>query len=174
MLGAHFVRTFCLYYVAVTADIKKAFLTVLVAEEDHDALRFLWVEDTNIQPLRLITLRFVQVVFEVSSNPFLLNDWDEKLSGELLASWMVCCQVWRNHDHIPLCYFNSFTGANVLHLYLDQHQWEGGKIPGPRPLEARPQIGNKWFPISTFDNWLAMHFAWGPDCYSQWFNSGTI
>lgn len=86
MLGAHFVRTFCLYYVAVTADIKKAFLTVLVAEEDHDALRFLWVEDTNIQPLRLITLRFVQVVFEVSSNPFLLNDWDEKLSGELLAS----------------------------------------------------------------------------------------
>ena len=28
----------------------------------------------------------------------------------------------------------------------------GGKIPRPRPLEARPQFGNEWFPIRAFDD----------------------
>ena len=64
---------FRLYRVAVTADIEKAFLMVSVAEEDRDALRFLWVEDINSPLPRLVTLRFARVVFGVSSSPLLLN-----------------------------------------------------------------------------------------------------
>ena len=64
---------FRLFRVAVTADVEKAFLMVSVAEEDHDALQFLWVEDIHSQFPRVITLRFARVVFGVSASPFLLN-----------------------------------------------------------------------------------------------------
>ena len=59
--------------VAVTADIEKAFLMVLVEERDRDALRFLWVHDVQENPPRIRQLRFTRVVFGVSSSPFLLN-----------------------------------------------------------------------------------------------------
>ena len=71
MLDPRLARTllrFRLYQVAVTADIEKAFLMVSVAEEDRDALHFLWVEDMNSQLPRLVTLRFARVVFGVSSS----------------------------------------------------------------------------------------------------------
>lgn len=55
------------------ADVTKAFLQISIAEEDRDALRFLWLtgrpdaEDTNLRVLRMM-----RVVFGVSSSPFLL------------------------------------------------------------------------------------------------------
>ncbi|GFW07482.1 pro-Pol polyprotein [Trichonephila clavipes] len=36
---------FCLNAIGVISDIRKAFLQISVAEEDHDFLRFLWWED---------------------------------------------------------------------------------------------------------------------------------
>jgi len=58
--------------VALAADIDKAFLIVSIAEKDRDVLRFLWIDDiTKDEPK--ITLRFKQVMFGVSSSPFLLN-----------------------------------------------------------------------------------------------------
>ena len=59
--------------IAVTADIEKAFLMVLVEEGHRDALRFLWVHDTQEDPPKIRPLRFARVVFGVSSSPFLLN-----------------------------------------------------------------------------------------------------
>ena len=38
---------FRVYKVALTADIEKAFLMIKVADEDRDALRFLWLEDVG-------------------------------------------------------------------------------------------------------------------------------
>lgn len=55
--------------VALTADIEKAFLMISVAEADCDVLRFLWVSEDP----KVIVLRFIRVVFRVSSSPFLLN-----------------------------------------------------------------------------------------------------
>ena len=57
----------------MTADVVKAFLMVSVAEEDRNALRFLWVEDIKAQLPRLAVMRFTRVVFGVSASPFLLN-----------------------------------------------------------------------------------------------------
>ena len=64
---------FRIHQVAVIAYIEKAFLMVSVSEEDHDALRFLWIHDINAQLPRLVILRFTLVVFGVSTSPFLLN-----------------------------------------------------------------------------------------------------
>ena len=61
------------YSVALVADIKKAFLMISVDPNDHDVLRFLWVEDSFDNDVKLVTMRFTRVVFGVSSSPFLLN-----------------------------------------------------------------------------------------------------
>ena len=50
------------YRIALTADIEKAFLMISVAEEDRDALRFLWVDDITADKLKIVTLRFARVV----------------------------------------------------------------------------------------------------------------
>ena len=64
---------FRLQQVALIGDIEKAFLMVSVHEEDRDSLRFLWVANSNVEPPKVITLRFMRVVFGVSSSPFPLN-----------------------------------------------------------------------------------------------------
>ena len=46
---------------------------ISVAPEDRDALRFLWVDDTSVAFPQIVEFRFAQVVFGVSSSPFLLN-----------------------------------------------------------------------------------------------------
>ena len=59
--------------IALIGDIKKAFLMVGVAEEDRDALRFLWVKNPFTEPYEIVTLHFTSVVFGVTSSPFLFN-----------------------------------------------------------------------------------------------------
>ena len=46
---------------------------ISVAEQDRDALRFLWVDDIARDSPEILKLRFTRVVFGVSSSPFLLN-----------------------------------------------------------------------------------------------------
>ena len=58
---------------ALAADIEKAFLMVSMAERDRYVLRFLWVDDVTRDDPEIIAYRFTQVVFGVSSSPFLLN-----------------------------------------------------------------------------------------------------
>ena len=54
--------------VAVTGDIKKAFLQIEVNEKDRDVHRFLWNENGHIRIMRL-----TRVPFGNCSSPFLLN-----------------------------------------------------------------------------------------------------
>ena len=58
---------------ALAADIEKAFLMVSMAEKDRDALRFLWIDDITKEDPEITNLRFMHVVFGVSSSLFLLN-----------------------------------------------------------------------------------------------------
>ena len=64
---------FRLHLTALTADIKKAFLMIQIADKDRDILRFLWVRDVTKDQPELLELRFTRVVFGISSSPFLLN-----------------------------------------------------------------------------------------------------
>lgn len=59
--------------IALVADIDKAFLMITVKREDRDALRFLWADDVNSAEPKIVEYRFAQVVFGVTSSPFLLN-----------------------------------------------------------------------------------------------------
>ena len=67
------ILRFRTHRIALAGDIEKAFLNIAVATEDRDALRFLWIDDVKKDEPEVILLRFLRVVFGVSSSPFLLN-----------------------------------------------------------------------------------------------------
>ena len=56
--------------VALTGDIKKAFLQVRIKSEDRDALRFHWLKDVETKEVE--TLRFTRALFGLAPSPFLL------------------------------------------------------------------------------------------------------
>ena len=60
------------HIVAITADIKQAFLQIEIDKKHRDFLRFLWFKEENGEK-REISYRFTRAVFGVSSSPFLLN-----------------------------------------------------------------------------------------------------
>ena len=64
---------FRIHPVAVTADIKKAFLNVAISPEHRDYLRFLWINDPSSEAPHIQVLRFTRVVFGLTSSPFILN-----------------------------------------------------------------------------------------------------
>ena len=64
---------FRVHKVAISGDIKKAFLNISVDPRDRDYLRFLWVDDTGSKHPNLQVYRFARVAFGISSSPFLLN-----------------------------------------------------------------------------------------------------
>jgi len=55
------------------AGVEKAFLMVLVLEEDRDALQFQWVDDIEKSAPAIQEMHFTKVVFGVSFSLFLLN-----------------------------------------------------------------------------------------------------
>ncbi len=67
---------FRLHPVAISADIKGAYLQIGLNEVDRDAIRFLWVNDLT-KPAEsksnIKYLRFARVPFGVNASPFLLN-----------------------------------------------------------------------------------------------------
>ncbi|XP_035217266.1 uncharacterized protein LOC118190626 [Stegodyphus dumicola] len=72
----HLLIYFRLNRVAILGDIDKAFLQIVLAEKDRDAVRFLFVKniDTPLQNTddQLEVYRFKRVLFGVNSSPFLL------------------------------------------------------------------------------------------------------
>ena len=58
---------------AIISDIKQAFLNIEINEEHRDFLRFLWYDDVGKEDAKIIILRFLRVVFGITSSPFLLN-----------------------------------------------------------------------------------------------------
>ena len=55
------------------SDIKQAFLNIEINQQHRDFLRFLWYDDVEKPDAKIIILRFLRVVFGVTSSPFLLN-----------------------------------------------------------------------------------------------------
>ncbi|XP_035230524.1 uncharacterized protein LOC118202452 [Stegodyphus dumicola] len=72
----HLLIYFRFNRVSILGDIEKAFLQIVLAEKDRDAVRFLFVKniDTPLQNTddQLEVYRFKRVLFGVNSSPFLL------------------------------------------------------------------------------------------------------
>ena len=59
--------------IAITADIKQAFLQILVDKKDQNFLRFLWYDDVFSDDPNIIVYRFTRLIFGLILSPFLLN-----------------------------------------------------------------------------------------------------
>ena len=57
--------------VALSADVKQAFLQVRIRPEDRDSLRFHWIKDK--ETLTIEVLRFTHALFGLVQSPFLLG-----------------------------------------------------------------------------------------------------
>ena len=60
-----------LHPIALSGDLRQAFLQIRIRESDRDALRFHWLVD--LQSKEVVTLRFTRALFGLSPSPFLLN-----------------------------------------------------------------------------------------------------
>ena len=69
---AHILLRFMLGKYATIADLEKAFLRILIATCDRDALRFFWPADTTDLNSKFIVYRFKAVMFGSAASPFQL------------------------------------------------------------------------------------------------------
>ena len=70
---AYVLVRFRCHKTALVGDLGKAFMMISLAEDDRDALRFLWFDNPFSEEPKIIVLRFACVAFGLSSSPFLLN-----------------------------------------------------------------------------------------------------
>ena len=73
----------------VVADIEKAFLRILIAASDKDALRFFWFEDPFQYNSKLVVYRFKAVIFGGVCSPFHLAAVLQKLISDECKSLYV-------------------------------------------------------------------------------------
>ena len=106
----------------MTADIEKAFLMVSVAEEDRNALWFLWVDDTTAQLPRLVVMRFTRVVFGVSASPFLLNATIRKHVESYRDGDNSFVEKFNRSIYVDDLTFGEKTEAKALELYEKSRQ----------------------------------------------------
>ena len=101
---------------------------ISVAEDDRDALRFLWFDDPLSEEPKIIVFRFARVAFGLSSSPFLLNatlkhhimmyeNEDPELVQKLLQSLYVDDIIYGDSDDI---------GAYKLYIKAKSRLAEGG------------------------------------------------
>ena len=58
---------------ALIGDMEKAFLQISIDPEQRDLLRFLWMEDANLDNPKCSKFRFSQLPFGLTCSPFILN-----------------------------------------------------------------------------------------------------
>ena len=59
--------------VALIGDMEKAFLQISIDPEQRDLLRFLWMEDANLDNPKIAKFRFARLPFGLTCSPFILN-----------------------------------------------------------------------------------------------------
>ena len=80
---------FRIYSVGLVADIEKAFLQIIIAQEDRDATRFLWLKDIY-KALTEDNLLCLRVLFGATPSPFILNaTLQYHLQHQPLNDWVV-------------------------------------------------------------------------------------
>ena len=108
------------YPVALTGDIERAFLMIRIAEEDRDALRFLWLQDpfdprssdprSNVQHFR-----FTRLVFGLRPSPAILGSVDTHHLAEYRLTEPTLVSLVQNSLYVD----DLVTGANTVNEAFD-------------------------------------------------------
>ncbi|XP_018378596.1 PREDICTED: uncharacterized protein LOC108771167 [Trachymyrmex cornetzi] len=103
-LFAHLIR-FRTYKYAITADIEKMYLQVLVHENERKFQRVLWRKDDEIKTFQLNTL-----AFGVASSPFLTIRTLQQLAEDECHAFPEATKVLKTHLYVD----NLLSGANTI------------------------------------------------------------
>ena len=71
--------------IALSGDLKQAFLQVRIREADRDVLHFHWLKDLTTREVE--TLRFTRALFGLSTSPFLLGGFIEQHLHNMEAAY---------------------------------------------------------------------------------------
>ena len=105
--------------VALIADIEKAFQNVSVCEEDRDVLRFLWLDDFKKEKPEVVVYRFTQVVFGITSSPFLLNSTIDHHLESYRSEKTELVKVLRESIYVDDIVTGSVDENSALNLYKE-------------------------------------------------------
>ena len=115
------------YPVAVTRDLKNAFLQVPIKEQDRNALRFHWRKDKNSE---LETLRFTRILFGLTCSPFLLGgviEYHLGMGNQRSRSWYQSSESYIEGKVIfrDVCDKKQACDAKLTGPLLQRwHKWE--------------------------------------------------
>lgn len=98
--------------IGITADIKKAFLQIEVAEEDRDFLRFLWYSDENMEHIQ--EFRHCRVVFGVNCSPFLLAATIDNHLSNCSEEYQETASTLKKSFYVDNCVASFQTNAAAL------------------------------------------------------------
>ncbi|XP_064469621.1 uncharacterized protein LOC135384345 [Ornithodoros turicata] len=119
----HLLLQFRCSSTVLTADIRKAYLQIIIRPEDRDFLRFLWVKDvrqaSNDSNLELVEWRMTRVPFGATSSPFLL-------AATLQHHFEVVCSDYpntvsriRTGFHVDDLVVGCTSGGDALQVYQE-------------------------------------------------------
>lgn len=100
--------------VALTGDLKQAFLQVRIREQDRDVLRFHWLKDAQTREIEV--LRFTRALFGLSTSPFLLGGVIEQHLQNMEARYPSEVQAIRRSLYVDDLIGGTGTTDKARHL----------------------------------------------------------
>lgn len=99
--------------IAVTSDIKAAFLQIEIDESDRDYTRFFWCDNVSSKDL---VYRMTRVLFGVTSSPFLLNATIKHHLKRYVEIFAHTCQILDDSLYVDDCLLGEDTVTEALEV----------------------------------------------------------
>ena len=105
--------------ITITADIKQAFLQILVDKNDQEFFRFLWYDEVFSDDPNIIVYQFTRIIFDLISRPYLLNGtlklhFTKLLFKDLYGSFFIE-KLFRDLDVDELV--STFNDENLVYTF---------------------------------------------------------
>ena len=102
------------YPVAITGDLKQAFLQVWIKARDRDAMRFHWYEDLETKKVQI--LRFTRALFGLAPSPFLLGGVVEQHLQQIQERFPAEVEEIKRNLYIDDLISGGETSPRAMHL----------------------------------------------------------
>ncbi|UYV72770.1 hypothetical protein LAZ67_10000641 [Cordylochernes scorpioides] len=139
------ITRFRLGPVAVTSDIRKAFLQIEVAEEDRNYLQFWWYKNQKLEEKQMY--RHCRVVFGVSSSPFLLAAVIDHHLSTYEDEYKKTIDILRRSMYVDNCVASVGSKEDALKFKEESVEIFGTAKMDLREWEIGPSSEEKQVPV---------------------------
>ncbi|UYV83583.1 hypothetical protein LAZ67_23001537 [Cordylochernes scorpioides] len=139
------ITRFRLGPVAVTSDIRKAFLQIEVTEEDRNYLQFWWYKNQKLEEKQMY--RHCRVVFGVSSSPFLLAAVIDHHLSTYEDEYKKTIDILRRSMYVDNCVASVGSKEDALKFKEESVEIFGTAKMDLREWEIGPSSEEKQVPV---------------------------